>query len=284
MDFDSMRPFNDEEVAQHWQLIAQHPSFNVACLSLGISIPETIDSVASFQALAKEVVGHILERSTRSFSYTGLDNLVECESYLFVSNHRDIFLDSALLGYIFLKHGWATPQMAVGDNLLKDPFVNALMRSNKCFAVSRSGGGKSLYALSSYIAQRRSAGHSIWIAQKGGRSKDGHDFTDLKLIKMLYLSQLRGKKSFADHIRELRIVPVSVSYEWDPCDLMKAKELYLRSPEGGSNYAKAPGEDIESMKKGITEPKGKIALVIGTPLEGMLETPELVAAKIDKQI
>lgn len=135
--------------------------------------------------------------------------------------------------------------------------------------------------LSEYIDHSIQTGHSVWIAQREGRSKDGNDKTDPTLLKMFYMSH-RKQRSFAEMVERLNIVPVSISYELDPCDAMKARELAAIASTG--KYQKTEFEDIDSIVRGITGDKGHVHVDFGEPIRGSFETPEALAAEIDRQI
>ena len=178
---------------------------------------------------------------------------------MFISNHRDIVLDPALVRWGLFKHSMPTVRFAIGDNLLQIPYITELMRLNKSFIVKRSAKApkemlKALSQLSAYIYDSLSEGHSIWIAQKEGRAKDGFDQTDPALLKMLQL-QGRKQKEFADYVRELKIVPVSISYQYEPCAIAKAKELYHKQHRG--QYVKQQGErTLPALLRALAQQKG----------------------------
>ena len=194
-------------------------------------------------------------------------------------------MDPAFVNYALYHGGHPTPRIAIGDNLLQRSFVSDLMRLNKCFIVHRSVSGRreklAVYqTLSAYINHSIAEGHSIWIAQAEGRAKDGRDRTDTAIIKMLCMS--RKSEDFASVVRSLNVVPVSIAYEWDPCDQMKARELEQRERTG--NYSKQPGEDDSSIAKGLTGYKGRVHIAFGTPLTGDYADARAVAAEVDRQI
>jgi 1-acyl-sn-glycerol-3-phosphate acyltransferase len=246
-----------------------------------------LTSVAAIQLEVKRYMDKMLETTSQGLIYSGLDQLDPQQSYLFVSNHRDIAMDPALVNYGLYIHGHQTVRIAIGDNLLRKPCATELMRLNKSFIVKRSAKGpretmKALGILSSYIKHSLDSGHSIWIAQREGRAKDGNDFTDPALLKMFYVEGRRQKLDFATYIRSLRIVPVSIAYENDPCDLAKAKELFEKASLG--NYEKGELEDIESIIQGIIGEKGHIHVSFGDVIDQEIETPEALAEEIDRHI
>lgn len=244
-------------------------------------------SVEAIQIEVEKYLSKALKETTQGVSYSGLDKLDKSTAYLFISNHRDIAMDPALVNYGLYHNGCKTVRIAIGDNLLKKPCASELMRLNKSFIVKRSAKApremmKALGQLSSYIKHSLDTENSIWIAQKEGRAKDGNDFTDPAILKMFHVEGRKQKISFPDYIKQLKIVPVAVSYENDPCDLAKANELYLKASEGA--YEKGEFEDIESIIQGIVGQKGRIQVSFGDVIEGEFATPVALAEEIDRQI
>jgi hypothetical protein len=246
-----------------------------------------VTDVSSWQKIISKYMGKMLKRSVSELTYSGLDKLQPGRGYLFISNHRDITMDPALVSYGLDQQGLETARVAIGDNLLQKPYVSDIMRLNKSFVVKRSATGvrekmKAYMDLSMYIDQSVHTGHNIWIAQREGRAKDGIDATDAAVMKMLYMSKKKSGQSYADYIYSLHIVPVSIAYEFDPCDKAKACELDALSSSG--EYVKAKFEDMKSIVKGIIGHKGKVHVAFGEPLEGEFNTPEEIAIAIDSSI
>jgi len=246
-----------------------------------------VTDVTSWQKIISKYMSKMLKRTVSELTYSGLDELQPGRGYLFVSNHRDITMDPALVSYGLDLQGLGTARVAIGDNLLQKPYVSDIMRLNKSFVVKRSATGvrekmKAYMDLSSYIDHSVHTGHNIWIAQREGRAKDGIDATDVAVMKMLYMSKKKSGQSYADYINGLHIVPVSIAYEFDPCDQAKACELASLSDTG--EYVKAKYEDMKSIVKGIMGQKGKVHVAFGAPLEGQFETPEEIATAIDSSI
>lgn len=218
----------------------------------------------------------------------GIENLDRSKNYLFVSNHRDIAMDPALVNYALHIRDMDTVRIAIGDNLLQKPYVSDLMRLNKSFIVQRSAKGirqmmAAFNLLSQYIHHSLKEEHqSIWIAQKEGRAKDGIDHTDPAIIKMFCMAEKKTGKPFADSIRDLNIVPVALSYEYDPLDVQKAREVTHKQKDG--HYAKAEFEDINSIAQGIAGFKGRVHVTFGQPLDGDFEDADQVALAVDEQI
>ena len=178
---------------------------------------------------------------------------------MFITNHRDIVLDSAQLSYSLIKGGFDTCEIAIGNNLLIFDWINKLVRLNKCFIVKRNLGRMQTLAaaiqLSKYIHFALTEKHaSIWIAQREGRCKDSNDRTQESLIKML--SYGNRDKSFIESLKELNIAPIAISYEYDPNDYLKAREFLLKSKD--PNFKKSPEDDLISMKTGLLGFKGQV--------------------------
>ncbi|WP_338365338.1 1-acyl-sn-glycerol-3-phosphate acyltransferase [uncultured Pseudoalteromonas sp.] len=244
-------------------------------------------SVEDVQNEVAEYLDKLIKRTTSKVTFSGLDKLDPQQAYLFISNHRDIVLDPALVNWGLYQHKMKTVRIAIGDNLLQIPYITELMRLNKSFIVKRSAKApkemlKALSQLSSYIYDSLTAGNSIWIAQKEGRAKDGFDQTDPALLKMLQLNGRKQKKEFGDYIKELKIVPVSISYQYEPCAISKAKELYHKQQHG--EYVKSAGEDIASIVEGFSSAKGHVHLAFGEPVESGCNDADELAQTIDKHI
>ena len=305
--YKEIRPYNDDEVpaalarlACDDELLGAIAHFRYPTLSrwLGWLLKPLIRSVLQRRwARVKTVrdvqmeVAHFMEQMVASTSdgvtYSGLEQLDSSKGYLFISNHRDIAMDPALVNWGLYKCGLETVRIAIGDNLLRKPCATDLMRLNKSFIVKRSAKGpremmKAFSELSSYISHSLQEGHSIWIAQKEGRAKDGDDRTDPAILKMFYMAGKQQKRVFADYMQQLNIVPVAISYEFDPGAEAKARELLERAQTG--SYEKGEFEDIESIVAGIIGFKGRIHVSLGEPLSGEFATPEELAQAIDGAI
>ncbi|MDH4869364.1 1-acyl-sn-glycerol-3-phosphate acyltransferase [Pseudomonas sp. BN515] len=246
----------------------------------------SIDSVAALQDRIEPYVDNTIERATDGVTYSGVERLKPGTAYLFLANHRDIVMDPAFVNYAVYHAGLPTPRIAIGDNLLQKPFVSDLMRLNKSFIVHRNLAGRreklaAFQLLSAYINHSICKdGQSIWIAQAEGRAKDGDDRTDSAILKMFHMS--RKDEPFPQVIRDLHLIPVSISYEYDPCDQAKARELQVRASTG--SYAKAPGEDDASIALGITGYKGRVHIAFGSEIGSASEDAKQLAQEIDKQI
>ena len=273
--FDDIRPYNDSEAVEALARIAQSREFEHAAAYLFSNRPiedlrHKLRSVRSIDQLQTtvmvQVIRRIIQTTISQFTYSGIEHLNAGQNYLFISNHRDIVLDAYLLQYILFQHHMPLCQITFGENLMSNPIIADLGRCNNMFKVQRGGTPKEFYSalhhLSCYISHTLMQGkNSIWIAQRNGRTKDGNDRTDPALIKMLAM--------YDHHITpttllNLHIVPVTISYEWEPCDTMKALELCKTRRDG--TYRKAHDEDLRSIISGITTPKGHVHITIGKPI------------------
>lgn len=246
-----------------------------------------LDTVASVQILVADFMDKMIDSTTTAVTISGIERLSPDKAYLFISNHRDIAMDPALVNWCLHKRDMQTVRIAIGDNLLKMPCATELMKLNKSFIVKRAAKGprelmKNLSQLSAYIKHSLEEKHSIWIAQKEGRAKDGNDQTDPAILKMFYMEGKKRQQDFADYISELNIVPVCISYENDPCDADKVNELWQKQQHG--QYKKTEFEDIDSIIKGIVGYKGHVHVAFGSVLTQQYATPEQLAAAIDQQI
>jgi hypothetical protein len=270
--FDDIRPYLDSEIPAAMQRMAADPVFPVVCRYLFPERP--VEEVAAelracrsawdFQhVFMYHAVYSVARQTTTSFTTSGLDALDPAKNYLFVSNHRDIVMDAAFLQVLLLDAGLRTSEITFGANLMQGDFVVDFGRSNKMFRVERPTTVASSrefllksQRLSEYIRYAiLEKGESVWIAQRNGRTKDGHDATDPGIVKMF---------GMAGSIEDLNIVPLSISYEWEPCDVLKAAELTALAATG--HYEKKPGEDLHSILTGILQPKGGVHITAGKPL------------------
>ncbi|KJG59769.1 acyltransferase [Photobacterium kishitanii] len=305
--YKEIRPYNDNEVKGAIQRLIDDKDFINAILKYRfphasgmfgwLLIPlikrflvkkwSNVTSVKDVQDYIARYMQATIDHSCDGVTTTGLDKLDPNKAYLFVSNHRDIAMDPAMVNWCLFHENFNTVRIAIGDNLLKKPCATELMRLNKSFIVKRSSKGprelmKSLGLLSSYISHSLMTGNNIWIAQKEGRAKDGNDKTDPAILKMFFMEGRKQKLPFAEFMSGLNIVPVAISYENDPCDLAKAQELYQKATTG--TYEKSEFEDIESIVQGIVGQKRRIHISFGDVITDSPDTPDELAAIIDKQI
>jgi hypothetical protein len=273
-EFDDIRPYTDEEIHEAMHRIVQSPFFENIVNFLYHDIPVdhikdkflSFNSVNSFQVnVMHSAIQKIIKSSSTGLSFSGIGQLAKEKRYLFLSNHRDILLDSALMQLSLYENGHETSEITFGDNLMTSQFIIDIGKSNKMFRLVRSGTPKEIFKnsmhTSAYIRWALTEKkQSIWIAQRNGRTKDGNDQTQLAVLKMFGMS---GGKDFVHNYSELNIEPLSVSYEFDPADFLKTRELYISRRQ---EYVKAPGEDLNSILTGITQPKGGMHLSFCAPL------------------
>ena len=266
-EFDEIRPYAPEELPQVFEELIADPMFKAVVGQVMPGIP--------FEMLAAKM----RECKTnldfqKAFSYTLLKDLVskcakglefECSAikdksinYTFISNHRDIVLDSALLSVVLIENGMNTVEIAIGDNLLIYPWIKKIVRINKSFIVKRGLGLreqlKSSMLMSSYMHYAISQKHeNIWIAQRQGRAKDSNDRTQDSILKMMVMG---GEGDIFDRLKEMNLVPLSLSYEFDPCDYLKAKEAQQKRDD--ANFKKSEADDLTNMQIGIYGYKGHI--------------------------
>ncbi len=302
-NFDEIRPYYDIEVNEAITRILKNDNFNYFLKKYildehnyteELNEIKKINSVHEFQAkISRKFIQKIISFSISNFQASGLDNINKKNAYLFISNHRDIVLDSALLQILLFDNGFNTTQNAIGNNLVITNLLMDIAKLNKMFLVKRDGNARELiensYLLSAFIDDSIKNNHSVWIAQRNGRTKDGLDATQQGLVKMLSLT---GTGNIPEKIYRLNIVPFSISYEFETCDFLKARELTLSQ---NGKYEKQPGEDLLSIETGIVQKKGQVSLVIGKPLnESFEEWSNLegndndiikeIASQIDKSI
>ncbi|MFH1121604.1 MAG: 1-acyl-sn-glycerol-3-phosphate acyltransferase [Bacteroidota bacterium] len=301
-EFELMRPYRDEEVQPALGRLTGYPAFDVVLSYLfpdrSLSgVKEMLLNLSSVDAFQTEFMYHavyaIVKKTSDGLSSSGMENLNPGEPYLFISNHRDIVLDAAILQVLLLDNGHKTSQITFGSNLMTSPLVVDFGKLNRMFTFYREGSRIQMYRNSllhsAYIAdailRKR---ESVWIAQRNGRTKDGNDLTQSALLKMLGGYQPDSLQALID----LNIVPMAVSYEYEPCDIEKTREIYL---SGRQEYVKEKDEDLKSVLSGITSPKGRIHFSFGTPLNSFLESlkgetlnlnglSEAAAAGMDRQI
>ena len=273
--FESICPYNDDEAVKALGEVSRHPAVPVISKTLFPEKPagflaetlRSINSIDEFQQIVmSKAVDWCLDNTVHNFSYDGISNLKDIDGrFLMMSNHRDIILDPAFTQYVLLKNGIPMSEICVGDNLLSSKTIEKLLRSNRMIKVIRGISARELYLssqiLSQYIRQTITSGKSsVWIAQRQGRTKDGIDITEQGLLKMFDMS---GTGSFVENFSELNIVPLSISYEYEPCDIRKARELLISRSQ---KYVKKPREDAHSIVIGIRQAKGNVHLNIGKPL------------------
>ena len=305
----AIRAYHDHEVAlvlsrlsgnralHDWMLRFILPSglrwlFPLARPWLHHRLSRRIRGIDTLDELQKRLLAPLMMRMiryhTNGFSYSSPAPLKQLlpSSTLLLSNHRDITLDPAFCNYALYLNHLSCAHIGVGDNLVKQAFIADLMRLNKSFIVQRSfahsrDAVRAARQLSVYIRELMQAGHSVWLAHREGRSKDGRDLTDPSIFTMLYLAW-RRECDFAIAIRKMRMLALSISYEFDPCDTLKARERYIQEQEGV--YRKQPEEDLLSIGRGITGEKGRVHLHFGELPQQDYADAESLARALDRAI
>lgn len=277
-NYDEIRYYNDNDFKKVILELAEEPTmYRILRYYKGISDAEEakkfllgFKNIKEFQlSFIINLMQKIIDDSISDLSFDGLEHLEKGKKYLFLTNHRNIVMDVATLNYVLYKHfkkDFQSTAIAIGNNLLSIPWVQHLARINKSFLVERGLNPQQMLLsskrLSAYIRENISQGvNSVWLANREGRAKDGNDFTQAGLIKMLTMS---AKGVFAENIGELHIVPVAISYENDPCDIYKVSELAAK--ENNIKYEKAPMEDFNSMFAGLMGQKGRVHFQFGKEL------------------
>jgi 1-acyl-sn-glycerol-3-phosphate acyltransferase len=238
----------------------------------GADASRTLDSANDartefdFQStLGLRLLTALLARTARHVEVQGAEHLGSAPACLYISNHRDILLDSALLNRTLIAEGQTLPQVVIGSNLLKTPWLRPVFRLSRCIVVQRDLKGKALYEhsrrLSAYVRQSLSGEDSVWIAQRQGRTKDGEDRTEPALLRMLLMAYERAP---VEQERELHVTPVAVSYEMEPCDVFKAASMIGANTRNRSE-SKAR-RDLSDILRGLMQPKGQIRLTIRPPV------------------
>lgn len=306
-EFDAIRPYSDEETGTAINKLVRDPEFldmigRFKSPTLAKWAPAMlrfwvrrwlvthfagITRVDDLQARLSGYVGELVDSTTTRVTHSGLENLNKHSAHLFISNHRDIVFDPMVVNYLLFANGFKTTRIAIGDNLLANRVFAEMMRLNKSFVVRRNMTSPremrdAYIMLSSFINHSIDNNESIWIAQREGRAKSGLDFTDPAIIKMFYMSRKKSGLAFGDAMNRLHIVPVSIAYEYDPCDVDKARELETRARTG--EYIKREGEDTDQIMKGLTGFKGHVHVHFGAPIADAEDNPKELAARIDREM
>ena len=276
--FDDIRAYRDDEIPAAVQRIADDPllapavrfafpGMDIEAVRAAIRSCRTTEQIQ--RKIMYPVIKRILDSSVAGLDSCGTENVTPEGGQLFISNHRDIVLDAFLLQFVLFTHSLPTTDIALGDNLLHPQLVADIFRVNHMVKVIRKDDIppreflENSRHLTEYIRMRIESGRKVWIAQRNGRTKDGRDATDQGLLKMLGMS---GTGDFERDFGQLKITPVSISYQYETCDVQKALELTERM--SGTPYRKRPNEDFYSIISGILSPKGDIAIAVCQPIEG----------------
>lgn len=292
--FDAIRPYYDAEVNQAIQSGINHPIMKAM---MQFTFPDVEDevwknqlrrthSIRDFQCnFIYEAIQKVLQKSSDGLSTSGFEKLEPNTSYLFISNHRDIILDTSLLNIALFDHGLVMTASAIGDNLVKKDFLKSLSRLNRNFLVQRGLPPRELLQSSKLMSEYMEQlllreNRSVWIAQREGRTKDGNDATHSGVLKMLAMAA--GDRNVIDYFKEIKIVPVSISYEYDPTDALKMPQLMAEA--NNEIYKKTSNEDFNNILGGILGQKKHIHIHVGEVLDTELETIKLENTNTNKQI
>jgi len=308
MNFDDIRPYRDDEVEQvirrlwenKWLISGLRTAFLPRTARIFAFFIDTalhaylkikLGNIANVDAFQRKIIVDtllhpIVKKTISGLSYSGVEHLKHDTPYIFITNHRDIVLDPALLDYILAKNRLSMAQIAFGDNLLFNDAIEDLIRINRGVIVKRNLPPREQYLesirLSSYFRHINEQGYSLWIAQSSGRSKDGMDLTNPAIIKMLYMAYRKEKISFREFMSRVNIVPVAISYQYDPCDRMKAWEIHRTRTRG--KHQKRKYEDLVSITAGMKGFKGKVHYSFSEPMKADYENEKGLAAAIDERI
>lgn len=292
--FDAIRPFYDSEVNDALKSSINHPMMKAL---MDFTFPGVDDevwktklkethSIRDFQCnFIYKSVQKVLEKSSDGLSTSGFEKLEPNTSYLFISNHRDIILDTCLLNVSLLDHGLVMTASAIGDNLVKKSFLLTLSKLNRNFVVQRGLSPRELLGssknMSEYIAQLLlHENRSVWIAQREGRTKDGNDATHTGVLKMLSMGS--DEKDIMNYFKRIKIVPVSLSYEYDPTDALKMPQFLAEAKQ--ETYVKEKNEDFITLLSGIIGQKKRIHIHIGDILNSEIDEISSVENNPNKQI
>ena len=292
--FDAIRPFYDSEINQALHKVVNHPMMKAL---MSFTFPDVLDDVWKEQLLRThsirdfqcnfiyQSVQRVLEKSSNGLTTSGFENLEPNTSYLFISNHRDILLDTTLLNTALFEHNLTMTASAIGDNLVKMPFLNTLAKLNRNFLVQRGLTPREMLQSSKLLSEY--IGHlllhenrSVWIAQREGRTKDGKDETNPGILKMLGMGS--DEKNLMDYFKKIKIVPVSISYEYDPTDALKMPQLMAEA--NNEVYVKDKNEDFMTILSGAQGQKKGIHIHIGTVLDTEIEQIKASDESSNKQI
>jgi 1-acyl-sn-glycerol-3-phosphate acyltransferase len=304
-DFEDIRPYTDKEVKSKIALMVKDPVFDevlshvfkfrpvIEMVKLQLRMIRTVKQLQG--TFIYDLLRTVINKSSKGLTCSGIENLDKKKPYLFISNHRDIVLDAALLNFLIFEKGMNTTLIAIGNNLLLYNWIGHAVKLNRAFIIKRNLPPREILDASLKVSHfiRKSILDdklSVWIAQREGRTKDGFDKTQVSVLKMLNMSNY---KSVSEGYKELNIVPVAISYEIEPCGLAKIRELIKREHYGQSKTSK---DDLKSMSMGMFNPKGRMRFSFGKPIEidmenGNPKSKELqnkiaqeIAEKIDHQI
>jgi hypothetical protein len=302
-EFDDIRPYYDEEIPFVIEKLLKDPQFQTI---INYIFPgekadafkmemQTFTSTYDFQfKLLKNLIFDLVGKTAAELTWDGIKNVSKTGTYTYISNHRDIVLDASLLNVILLESGCNTTEIAIGDNLLLADWIKDVVRLNRSFIVKRDIPLRQVLEVSKHLSEYihftvRDKKQSVWIAQREGRAKDSNDRTQESLLKMLAMGR---DEDFLHNLMELNMVPTAFSYEYDPCDYLKAQEFQQK--RDNPNFKKTKHEDLLNMKTGLIGYKGNVHMQIGRPVNpsfgeldpslGRNELVALAASIIDAEI
>lgn len=292
--FDAIRPFYDSEINKAIHNVVNHPMMKAM---MNFTFPEVEDevwkeqlkkthSIRDFQCnFIYHTIQKVLEKSSDGLTTSGFEKLEKGESYLFVSNHRDIVLDTTLLNVALFEHGLVMTASAIGDNLVQRDFLNTLAKMNRNFLVQRGLSPREMLQssknLSEYIGHLlQHENRSVWIAQREGRTKDGNDITNPGVVKMLAMAS--EEDNLMDYFKKIKVVPVAISYEYDPTDVLKIPQLIAEINK--EVYVKEKNEDFMTLLSGIMGQKKRIHIHIGDVLDQEIDAIKTGFDNNNKQI
>ena len=292
--FDHIRPLYDSEVNEALRSVAHHPMMKAL---MSFTFPDVEEQVwieqlkkthskRDFQAnFIYNAVHQVLKKSSEGFTTSGFEKLDNHTPYLYISNHRDIILDTSLLNVALLDHGLIMTASAIGDNLVQKSFLNVLSRLNRSFIVQRGLSPRELLQSSKLMSEYiyymlRRENRSVWIAQREGRTKDGNDATQQGVIKMLAMAAEGAP--LVEYFKKMKIVPVSISYEYDPTDALKMPQLLAQAND--EVYVKDKNEDFTTLLSGIMGQKKRIHLHVGDVIDNELNAIGVENDSVNKQI
>jgi len=279
--FSDIAPIEDKDVKKTIQELLVDPGFihAVTYIMPDIDWDEFSAEMSSYNTkfdfqsrMIAQTVWGLARKTSSSLNSSGWENFIDGHSHLVISNHRDIVLDAGLLNIQLNEKGFPTTEIAIGDNLLIHPWIEKLVRLNKSFLVRRGVSVRQMLEVSGHMSEYihytiNEKKESVWLAQREGRAKDSNDRTQESLLKMLALAPKSG--TFVEHLKQLNIIPLSISYEYDPCDYLKAMEFQQKrdNPE----YKKTQRDDLHSMEIGLLGFKGNIHFRFARPINDKLD-------------
>jgi len=292
--FDAIRPFYDSEINEALHAVVNHPMMKTM---MNFTFPDVEDevwkeqlkkthSIRDFQCnFIYNTIQKVLEKSSEGLTTSGFEKLEPNTSYLFISNHRDILLDTTLLNVCLFEHGLVMTASAIGDNLVKKAFLATLAKLNRNFLVLRGLSPREMLQssklLSEYMGQLLlRENRSVWIAQREGRTKDGNDETNPGVLKMIGMAS--DEEDLMNYFKKLKIVPVSISYEYDPTDVLKMPQLMAEA--NNEVYVKDKNEDFMNIISGIMGTKKRIHISVGDVLDTEIDHIVAENDNVNKQV